>query len=65
MGKKASRGGTKTETPPLRYAVVGLGYISQIAMLPAFKHAKENSELAALISSDPAKLKKLSKEYDV
>lgn len=65
MGKKASRGGTKTATPPLRYAVVGLGYISQIAMLPAFKHAKENSELAALISSDPAKLKKLSKEYGV
>ncbi|MDZ4678533.1 MAG: Gfo/Idh/MocA family oxidoreductase [Oligoflexia bacterium] len=48
----------------IRYAVVGLGHISQVAVLPAFKHAK-NSELVALISSDPVKLKKLSKKYHV
>jgi hypothetical protein len=35
----------------VRYAVVGLGYISQAAVLPAFANAKENSELVAL---DPA-----------
>lgn len=49
----------------IRYAVVGLGYISQIAVLPAFRHAHENSELVALVSSDPQKLKKLSRKYKV
>jgi predicted dehydrogenase len=46
----------------IRYAVVGLGHISQVAVLPAFSHAA-NSELAALISGDPVKAKKLSKQY--
>ena len=49
----------------IRYAVVGQGYISQVAVLPAFAHATKNSELAALVSDDPLKLKKLSKKYDV
>lgn len=49
----------------IRYAVVGLGYISQIAVLPAFQHARENSELAALVSDDPEKLKALSEKYGV
>lgn len=49
----------------VRYAVVGLGHISQVAVLPAFQHAGENSELTALISEDSEKLKKLSKEYSV
>jgi glucose-fructose oxidoreductase len=49
----------------IRYAVVGLGYISQVALLPAFAHAKKNSELAALVSGDPEKLKQLSKQYGV
>lgn len=49
----------------VRYAVVGLGYISQIAVLPAFAHARENSELAALVSGDPQKLRKLSRKYKV
>jgi Oxidoreductase family, NAD-binding Rossmann fold len=49
----------------IRYAVVGLGYISQIAVLPAFAHAKENSELTALVSSDPQKLRQLSRKYKV
>lgn len=49
----------------LRYAVVGLGYISQIAVLPAFAHAKENSELTALVSGDETKLKKLARKYKV
>ena len=47
------------------YAVVGLGHIAQHAVLPAFAHARENSELVALVSSDPVKLKKLSREYKV
>jgi predicted dehydrogenase len=49
----------------IRYAVVGLGYIAQAAVLPAFAHARENSELAALVSDDATKLKKLSKKYGV
>ena len=49
----------------IRYGVVGLGYISQIAVLPAFAHAKENSELTALVSSDSQKLKTLSRKYKV
>jgi glucose-fructose oxidoreductase len=49
----------------IRYAVAGLGHIAQVAMLPAFKHAGENSELVALISSDTDKLKKLAKKYRV
>ncbi len=49
----------------IRYAVVGLGYISQIAVLPAFAHARENSELVALVSGDEKKLKTLAKKYKV
>jgi glucose-fructose oxidoreductase len=45
--------------------VVGLGHITQVAMLPAFAHATENSELRALVSGDPAKLQELSKSYQV
>ncbi len=48
----------------VRYAVVGLGHIAQVAVLPAFAHAK-NSDLAALISGDPEKEKKLSQKYGV
>lgn len=49
----------------IRYAVVGLGYISQAAVLPAFHHASENSELTALVSDDPEKLAVLAKKYKV
>ena len=49
----------------VRYAVVGLGHITQIAVLPAFKHASETCELTTLISDDPEKLEKLSQEYKV
>ena len=49
----------------IRYAVVGLGHIAQAAVLPAFAHAAENSELAALVSDDPVKLRKLGKKYGV
>src|SRR5215216_1022460 len=48
----------------IRYAVVGLGHIAQVAVLPAFAHA-ENSELAALVSDDPEKLEKLGRRYKV
>ena len=48
----------------VRYAVVGLGHIAQAAVLPAFKHAAENSRLAALISDDANKREQLAKKYN-
>ena len=55
----------QTQTPKkVRYAVVGLGHIAQVAVLPAFAHA-ENSELVALVSDDPEKLDKLGRKYGV
>jgi glucose-fructose oxidoreductase len=45
--------------------VIGLGYIAQIAVLPAFKNARANSELAALVSNDEQKLQVLGRRYDV
>jgi glucose-fructose oxidoreductase len=47
-----------------RYAVVGLGHISQVAILPAFDHAK-NSELVALFSNDQKKLKTMGRKYGI
>ena len=46
----------------IRYAVVGLGHLAQVAVLPAFKSAP-NSELVAIVSSDAEKLRKLGKKY--
>jgi predicted dehydrogenase len=46
----------------VRYAVVGLGHIAQIAILPAFRKAA-NSELFALVSGDSDKLEQLGKKY--
>jgi predicted dehydrogenase len=49
----------------IRYAVVGLGHIAQTAVLPAFKNAKRNSKLVALVSGDNDKLKRLGERYKV
>jgi predicted dehydrogenase len=49
----------------VRYAVVGLGYIAQVAVLPAFAHARRNSTLAALVSGDDRKLRTLGRRYGV
>lgn len=53
----------KSTSKKIRYAVVGLGHIAQSAVLPAFAHATENSELVALVSDDARKLGKLAKKY--
>jgi len=67
--KRKTRNGTqkqkKSTNGKIRYAVVGLGYISQIAVLPAFAHARSNSVVAALVSGDTKKLKALSRKYGV
>ena len=49
----------------IRYAVVGLGHIAQVAVLPAFANARRNSRLAALVSGDREKLSALSRAYDI
>ena len=49
----------------VRYAIVGLGYISQIAVLPAFANAKKNCELTAFVSDNPEKMDELGKQYNV
>jgi predicted dehydrogenase len=59
MGKQRS------SPKKIRYAVVGLGHIAQIAVLPAFKHARVNSELTALVSGSTKKLGGLAKKYRV
>ena len=47
----------------IRYAVAGPGHIAQVAVLPAFAHARSNSELVALISDDPKKSRALARKY--
>lgn len=44
------------------YAVVGLGAISQQAVLPAFAHSKR-AKLVALLSGDKEKANKMAKEF--
>ena len=63
MARKATSSAQRK--PRVRYAVAGLGYISQVAVLPAFAHARRNSELVALFSDDPEKLRKLGRKYGV
>ncbi len=48
----------------IRYAVVGLGHITQTAVLPAFHHTK-NSQLAAIVTGDAAKRKEIAKKYEL
>src|SRR5262245_39606695 len=47
------------------YAVVGLGHIAQVAVLPAFAHATTNSRLVALVSDDATKRRKVGARYGV
>lgn len=49
----------------IRYAVVGAGNIAQVAVLPAFAHAAENSELVALVSGDPEKRAELAERHEI
>lgn len=64
---RGSRRATASDASPkrIRYAVVGLGHIAQIAILPAFAQARSNSVLSALVSDDAEKLRKLSRRYGI
>jgi predicted dehydrogenase len=66
MARRPARSRTKTShDASVRYAVVGLGHITQAAVLPAFKHARRNSVLAALVSGEQKKLRQLGRRYGV
>ena len=49
----------------IRYAVVGLGHIAQVAVLPAFGNARRNSRLTALVSGDATKRRELGQKYGI
>src|SRR5262245_50047250 len=61
----SARRTSSSKSKPVRYAVIGLGHISQNAVLPAFAHARRNSRLEALVSDDSRKLKTLSNQYQI
>ena len=66
MARRPARSRTKnSDAGSVRYAVLGLGHIAQAAVLPAFKHARRNSVLAALVSGEEKKLKQLGRRYGV
>ncbi len=44
-------------------AIVGLGHIAQVAVLPAFAHARRNSRLTAVVSGDRTKRREIAKRY--
>jgi predicted dehydrogenase len=54
----------KKKRPTIRFAVVGQGYFSQAAVLPAFAEAK-GCELRAIFSDDETKLRALGRKYGV
>jgi glucose-fructose oxidoreductase len=59
------RGGRVRERAKVRFAVVGLGHIAQVAVLPALVHAGRKAELAALVSGDEEKRRELGERYQV
>jgi predicted dehydrogenase len=61
---RGAAGPIRIASRKVRFAVVGLGYFAQVAVLPAFKRAK-GVELVALVSDDATKLRQLGQEYDV
>jgi glucose-fructose oxidoreductase len=65
MARRRGSAGLPEGGRHVRYAVVGLGHIAQVAVLPAFAHAKRNSRLAALVSDDPRKRKLVGRKYRI
>ena len=58
-----AKGDAVPVTRQVRYAVVGLGHIAQVAVLPAFAHARRNSQLVAVVSDDRTKRREIAKRY--
>src|SRR6187549_2928000 len=49
----------------IRYGIVGLGHIAQVAVIPAFAHARRNSRLVAIVSGDRTKRREIGRRYRV
>lgn len=49
----------------IRYGVVGLGHIAQVAVVPGFAQARRNSELAAIVSGDRTKRREVARRYRI
>jgi len=62
IGRRTMNRRATSKSNKIRYAVVGLGHIAQVAVLPAFKNAN-NSELVAIVSGEKEKREKLAKKY--
>ena len=62
MGIKEALGIATEEK--VRYAIVGLGDIAQEDMMPGVEHTG-NSEITALVTSDPVKASELCEKYSV
>src|SRR5262245_11433610 len=63
-GRPSSRGDIVAPSKhTIRYAVVGMGHIAQVAVLPAFAHARRNSQLTAIVSGDRTKRREIAKRY--
>jgi len=60
MAEKKGRHSSSQEK--IRYAVVGMGHIAQVAILPAFKNTK-NSELVTIVSGESEKRDKVGRKY--
>lgn len=58
------RAGVRGRRGKVRFAVIGLGFFAQAAVLPAFKRSKK-AEVVALVSDDPVKLRELGDKYEV
>lgn len=67
MAERKQAGGVvrKKKSSKVGYAVVGIGHFAQDAILPAFKNAKKNSRLVALVSGDAKKHRVVGKRYKV
>jgi predicted dehydrogenase len=66
MGRRARADNKATEAnseKKVRYAVVGLGHVAQVAVLPAFRHAQRNSNLVSIVSDDRTKWREIAKKY--
>ena len=57
--------GLFTSGKKTRYAVVGIGWFAQAAVLPGFKNAAKNSELVAIVSGDGDKRHEVGEMYGV
>lgn len=54
---------TKSRPQRIRYAVVGLGHLAQVAVLPAFRNARRNSDLVTIVSGDEKKRRVIGRRY--